>query len=331
MRRFVLALLLTVLTSSAAADLSCKGRFFNPITDPNWMNFFPITILGLKLGPNSDPPLMHEPPICICPSRVLGIPMIGIGISFWQPSYIAEIQRSPGCMSSIGGLQLLPGFKMQASDQDQSHAADKGAQQSRMQTHWYFYPIFYLLELFKEVGCLNSSGFALAYMTEIDPTWQNDLWGSVWAPESTLFTNPLTQMACAVDAVAATVSYPIDALFWCAGTAGPIYPLTGTSQHQNSNQTTNMQILGKFLARAHRMLLLFATIGPQAQCFSYPMPFIVKSQYRIDQVYPTRQRGSPVYLGQSEFRWGLLPPANYATQESSTYLIWQGQQCCLRF
>lgn len=316
--------------NAAAAD-ACHGRFFNPITDPNWKNFFPITILGVKLGPNSNPPLMYEPPICICPSRMLGIPMPGIGITFWEPLYIAEIERTPGCMSSLGGLNLLPSYRMQAGDQVAAHGHDDATNMTRMQMHWYTYPIFYLLELFKEVGCLSSSGFALGYLTEVDPTWQNDLWGAVWSPEATLFKSPLAQMACSVDAVASSVAYPLDALFWCQGTGGSTYPMTGNSQHLDSNQTSNMSLLGKFLSKGHRQLMLFGTIGPQAQCFATPMPFIIKSQYRVNPVFPTRTRGTPVYLGQSEFRWGLAPPANFATRESSYYLIWQGQQCCLRF
>lgn len=311
---------------------SCHGRFFNPHRDPNWLNFFPISILGISLGPNSNPPAMGMPPICICPSRMAGIPMPGIGITFWQPLYVAEIERSSGCLSTLGGLSLLKSFKMQDAEQDASDSAeDSTVKQTRMQMHWYQYPLFSILELFKELGCLSTSGFALGYITELDPTWHSDLWGAVLSPESALFANPLAQMACSVDAVASTISHPLDALFWCQGTSGPIYPLTGTSQHLNSNQQSNMQILGKFMAKAHRQLMLFATIGPGAECFSHPMPFIIKSQYRVNPIWPFKKNGKPINLGMSEYKWGLSPPANFATRESSAYLIWQGQQCCLRF
>jgi len=85
--------LLGGLNKSSYAAGSCHGSFFNPITDPNWGNLFPITILGVSLGGGHNPPTLYEPPICICPSRILGIPMIGIGITFWEPLYIAEVQR----------------------------------------------------------------------------------------------------------------------------------------------------------------------------------------------------------------------------------------------
>lgn len=320
------------ITNAAAGGAACQGDFFNPLSDPNWSQaFWPITIMGAQIGPNSNPPMMYEPPICICPSRLMGIPMPGIGITFWEPLYIAEVERSPGCMSSLGGMSVLGGgYQMMAAEQ-QSSESEGEVNNTRMQVHWYQYPVFAILEMFKELLCLNSSGFALAYLTELDPTWQNDLWGAVWSPEAKLFANPLAQMACSVDAIAASVAYPIDAMFWCLGTAGPLYPLTGNSQHLGSNQTSNMQLLGKFIGKGHRQMMLNATIGPGAQCFSHPSPLIVKSQYRIDPVQPIRVRTPPIYLGQSEYRWGLVPPANYATRESSVYMIWQGQQCCLRF
>ncbi len=315
----------------AEAAKECTGQMYNPITDTNWLNFYPITILGISLGPNSNPPTMYQPPVCLCPSRLFGITLPGVGVSFWQPLYVAEVERSPGCMSTLGGMNLLSGYDMQSAEQSAS-AGDSTERQTRMQMHWYEYPVFALLNMFKEMACLNSSGFALGYMTEIDPTWHNDLWGAVLSPEAALFTSPVAQMACSVDAIASTVAYPIDALFWCAGTAGPILPYTGTSQHLNSNQQSNMQILSKFIGKAHRQMMLFATIGPGATCFSHPMPLIMKTQYRINPIAPVRQSvGKPIYIGQSEYRWGLAPPANFATRESSAYLIWQGQQCCVRF
>ena len=321
--------------AAQAAPLCLGGRPFNPVVDPNWLDFLPITVMGVSVGPGGplgDPPLMREPPICVCPSHLFGVPLPGIGVTFWEPEYLAEVVAQPGCMPLwFSGPSLLSGFAMEASEQNQDHNRVTGNQQERMQVHWYHYPIFAALDMFKDFACFNSSGVALAYMTEFDPTWQNDLWGVVYSPQVALFTSPLAQLACSVDAIASTVAYPLDALFWCQGTAGDLYPLTGNSQALDSNQTANMSILGKFLGKAHAMGMLDATIGPWAECFSGPSPLLIKSQYRIDPVWPIRSWGPPVYLGQSEFRWGLAPPANFPEGESSGYLVWQGQQCCLRF
>jgi len=255
----------------------------------------------------------------------------GVGITFWEPLYVAEVQRKPGCYGSLGGKTLLGGYEMQEAEQQRNDLDDgNSTNMTRMQVHWFVYPVFELLELFKESSCMASSGFALAYSTELDPTHQNDLWGAIYSPEGELFGTPVAQMACSVDAVASTVAFPIDALFWCLGTAGSLYPMTGNSQDLNSNQTSNMALLGKFIAKMHRMTMLYATIGPQSICFAWPSPFIIKSQYRINPIYPVRSAGRPIYLGQSEFRWGLWPPSNYATRESTSYMIWQGQQCCAR-
>lgn len=307
---------------------ACHGRLFNPLSDIDWNSAFPITVGGVRIGPNSNPPLMKMSPICLCPGR-LGIPSPGIGITFWQPLYLAEIERTPGCFSSLGGLNALPGFEMMASEQA-TDSGDSGGQTSRMQVHFYQYPAFAVMNLFTQFACLSLSGFDLAYMTELDPTWQSDVWAAVFSPESSLFSHPLAQMACAVDAAAATIAHPLDPLFWCAGHNGSVYPLAGNTSHGNSEFQRNGQILAKYLARQARVGIQWQTIGPTAMCSAHPNPIWVKSQYRINQSYPIVRKGKPVSVGSMGL--AQFPPAtNYPTRESTVNFIWQGTQCCLRF
>jgi conjugal transfer pilus assembly protein TraU len=54
---------------------------------------------------------------------------------------------------------------------------------------------------------------------------------------------------------------------------------------------------------------------------------MIRSQYRIDPVAPVASNQTAV-LGMSEFRWGMLPPANTAVRTDSAFLIWVGKQCC---
>ena len=304
----------------------CNGTFFNPITDTDWNNMFPITIMGAQFGGGQNPPLMYEPPICVCPS-IFGIPSPGIGITFWEPLYVAEIERTPGCMSSLGGVMVLPGFSTLQSEQ--ANRIEAGGPSSRMQLHWYEYPVISMLDIFKSIACWGISGVDLAYITEVDPTWQDDLWAAIFAPESILFANPIAQASCSIDAIAASLDFPFDAMFWCAGTWGSVYPFSGNSGHTNSNFTSNNLILSKFLARQSRLGLQFQTIGPDAMCYSHPNPIWLKSQYRINQVAPTARKGPPVVIG-SPAVVQSPPIANYPTRESSVNLIWQGQQCCAR-
>lgn len=323
------ALLLALVGMPAHAQVGCTGRLFDPVADPNWNDMFPINIAGSASGPNSDPSQMAEPAVCTCPD-ILGIPYIGMGVTFWAPQYVAEVERVPGCLATLGGIGAMPEFAMEQSEQADTVSHEKG-EISRMQVNWYQYPVFGALKVLQRLKCVNSvTDASLVWTTPIDPTWQNDLWGIIYNPESVLFANPLAISACAVDAVASSYRFPIDAMFWCVGTWGTLYPLTGNGNIQFSNQSTNGLILGKFLAKEYRLGAMEATTGPQNECSAHISPVWVKSQFRVDEIGPTVTQGDPVYFGKTEFTWGLFPPANYPTHESSEYLLWVGEQCCIK-
>jgi conjugal transfer pilus assembly protein TraU len=317
--------------NTAGASQTCKGKWFNPISDTNWNNTFPITVFGVPLGGGANPPVVQMPPVCICPSYLFGTPAPGVGASYWQPNYVVEVERTPGCLSSMNGLQLLSAFKPQASEKANDEG-DGGGAISRMNIHWYRYPIFAMLDMFTKFVCRSGSYFDVAYLTEIDPTWHNDLWGVIFTPEANLFKSPVLQSICAIDAVASTFGFPLDPLFWCAGSWGSLIPYTGNAAQNNSDQSSNNLIAAKFMARHARVGALMSTVGPQAQCFSVPMPILIKSAYRFNQFIPIRPPFSrPTYIGQSEFVWGVLPPANFPMFESSANLVWNAQQCCIRY
>jgi conjugal transfer pilus assembly protein TraU len=318
--------------ATAVPPAACTGPTFNPITATDWNNMFPITIAGAVLSSNSNTvaPLMAAmPPVCVCPTIIFGMPFVGIGVTYWQPSYVSEIERRPGCLNSLGGVSVLSAYANLHSEQAHgTFGANKAA--NRMQVHWYEYPLFSMLEMMTSSTCKSSTGFNLAYVTEVDPLWQDDLWGAIFAPESALFSNPVATAVCAVDSVASNFDFPMDPLFWCAGSWGTVYPLTGNSQHTGVPFTMNNQIQAKFIARNHRMGLQMQTIGPSAICSSHPNPIWVKSQYRYNQVAPIPRRGRAVVTGSTGLLFQFPPITNVPTQEHTTNLIWQGQQCCLK-
>lgn len=319
--------------ANAVTGAICTGGLFNPITDTDWNNIFPITIAGAPItnSSNSISPLMAMmPPVCVCPT-IFGIPMVGIGVTYWQPLYVSEVEGRPGCLSSIGGVKVLSGpFELLASNQTQTSAQNKDRVANRMQVHWYQYPLFSMMELFKTLICKAPSGFDLAYMTEIDPLWQNDLWSAVFTPEAALFSNPVASLSCSVDAVAAVTGYPIDPMFWCAGTWGNLYPLSSFSSHGADPFTRNNQVQAKFIARNARVGLNWQTTGPTAICFSHPNPVWIKSQYRYNQIAPIPRKGRAVTTGDNAKFFQFPPVTNVPTREQTTNLIWQGQQCCLK-
>lgn len=330
------SLLFTAFASAASAQVAsvCTGKMYNPVTDTDWNDFFPLTIAGTAYsgGGNTDPALMDAmPPVCVCPT-IFGIPFVGVGVTYWQPLYVSEIENRPGCLSSLGGIQVLGGaYNMLASEQTTSDAYHSGETANRMQVHWYEYPVFGMLDLLKSVECHNPSGFNLAYMTELDPLWQDDMWSAMFTPEAALFDNVLATSSCAVDAVASNLHHTLDPMFWCAGSWGNLYPLSGNSSHTGDPFEMNNQIQSKFIARNHRMGLMWQTIGPDAVCSSVPNPIWVKSQYRYDQIGPIVRKGTAVVTGDSGKFLQFPPVTNFPPQGNETInLIWQGQQCCLK-
>jgi len=274
---------------------------------------------------------MYEPPVCECPGP-FDIPSIGVGITYWQPLYIAEIARTAGCFESFGGSVFGGGSSSGYSALNSEQQGNNGMSSSvtsRMQIHWIEYPIFSMLNMFLHSGCFNGSGFDIAYLTEYDYIWQSDIESAIVEPEAVLFTDLPIQAACAVDAVASSTAFPISGMFNCQGSWGDTYPMSGNSQHNNSPFQMNNSILGKFLARQARLGLSWATIGPLAECFATPTPIWIKEEFRVDQVSPIVRRGSPLYIGGTGL--GQFPEqANMPTRESTVDLIWQGMQCCER-
>src|SRR5690606_27049763 len=144
--------------------------------------------------------------------------------------YLSEVETRPGCLSSLGGIQVLKNYSTLASEKSSGEGMNKRAV-NRLQVHWMTYPVFEAMDLMTQVTCKNPSGIDMVYMTEIDPLWQDDTWSAVFTPEAALFANPIAQAACAVDAVAAGLGQTMDALFWCAGSWGNLYPLSGNTSH----------------------------------------------------------------------------------------------------
>ena len=316
-------------SSSSSSGKVCHGKEFNPYSDPDWNDMFPITIMGVNMGGNSDPPEMYVPPVCVCPG-IFGIPSPGVGVSYWQPMYLSEVQKIAGCSSSLGGKMLFHGYSRLNSNEDFWDSGKETSGATSMQLHWYEYPLFSMLDMFKGVACRSGNGYNLAYVSEVDPTWQSDTWGAIYSPEAGLFANLIAQSACAVDSVASDVAFPIDALFWCAGTWGGVYPLTGIANESISTFQVNNLVMAKFLARQARLGLAWQTIGPSAICGAHANPIWIKSEYRVDQVGPISRHGFPLVIGAAPVKQMPFMITNLPGKDYTTNLIWQGQECCIR-
>ncbi len=322
MRNVTILIIICSLSRTAHSAVDCVGRFVNPITDVCWKCLFPITIAGVKIAasPMADTSNSRAP-ICLCPRPNIPVPVPGIPIGFWEPVRLVDVTKSPMCMVSLGGISLGTSSQRGIKDDKEGTAF--------YHVHWYIYPVIYWLEILLDFMCLEMVAVDVAYLTEFDPLWGDDMKSTILNPESLLFGNLAAQSACIADCVTcSTGQLSNDAMFWCAGCQGSIYPFTGTTAHHNGGVGTSVLIVSKFMAKMHRQLMLWGYYGTEGLCGKYPMPILQKSQYRLQMTYPIPEVSSCKKIGETEVTWqaGREFPVK---GEDFGYLIWRKRACCL--
>lgn len=166
------------------------------------------------------------------------------------------------------------------------------------------------------------------YLSEIDPTWNDDELCFYTMPEVVLFANPFAQMACLADAVAGLAGESIETLYWCAGNWGGLYPFTGNVIQNNSRPLITSLAAARAIAALHRRGLAWKTMGDDALCGSYLFPTIPKDQYRMSMFFPVAESQDNHVIGETPFRWGEW--RNIPGFEDYVYLVWRWKDCCLR-
>lgn len=316
-----------VAANQVIGQAACTGTLYNPITNTDWNYAFPINWGGHSL---QNPPWMYMPPVCMCPSHLVpSLKVPGIGLTYWEPNMIMEIQREPGCLSTLGGVKVLSAFDALRAGGNETRTGDSF---SRMQVHMYRYPVFQVLSLFVSTACMNPSGVNLLDMTEINPVWNmGGGWQAALTPWSVLTSTPAAQAACAVEAaVQAVRGYPIPAMEWCAGSWGSASTMGGDLPQTNSNWSSNGLTAFKHLKMWAFVGGVWTTIGPLAKCFSYPSPLLDKAQFRYQQIGPWPIFGQRMRIGDLPPYYGAVM-TNVAHRDSTDVLMWQGMQCCIRF
>jgi len=328
MRTLLLTFFFLLSITNAEAK-TCTGRFVNPITDICWSCLFPITIgpANINRSGREDTSNPHQIP-CWCPRPPIPGLVPGVPVGFWEPARLIDITRTPFCMVNMGGLQLSKstvGFGIHGQ---------KGTgttKSSFYQVHWYVYPVIYWLELLVDFLCLEQQSFDVAYITELDPLWNADELSFILNPEAVLFGNPIAQAACSADCAATSAGFPMDALFWCGGCQGSLYPFTGNSTAHIGGVQGSLLLAQRMMAKLHRELLLWDTSGSQALCAKYPLPIIKKSQYKTQMTYPRPTTRGPMAcnpLGRTEVIWGSGREFPYKGEDFG-YLIWRKRNCCV--
>ena len=115
-----------VSNTSNSNKLTCQGKMLNPINDICWSCMFPIKIGGsinLNYSNQEDNKSTPNDWFCACskPTRA------GVTVSFWEPTHLVEVVRTPFCMVSLGGISL------KKQKVDASETADKADTSNKIQ------------------------------------------------------------------------------------------------------------------------------------------------------------------------------------------------------
>ncbi len=299
------------------------------ITDICWSCIFPIRVAGVPISGSSGrtPDGAVREPVCACEDN-LGVPRPGITTSMWEPARLIELQRTPGCSSVLNGTRLPfnPLFMGHHGDGDDDQNDD-----SFMHYHYYAFPLMIMLDMFTGGEC-NAGGYVdldLMYLSEVDPTWNNDELAFFTNPEAALVANPIAMMACVPDAISSMAGKPINQLFWCAGAWGTVYPLSGNVNGGHGVLNNSSLLSVKAIAALHRRGLAWGTVGRENMCGGSIKPVLPKEQYKFTMLHPVPETGSDHALGQSTLVWGAgrtIPSVG----EDPIYTVWRWKDCCNR-
>lgn len=328
----VIAALLIGTSSALAADtagLTCsktgmitKGGF---IKDMCWSCFFPITIGGM---PTSAGPLPGNTStgVCVCPGK-FGYPTPGITLGMWQPTHTISSPRQAFCFPELDMQISSTGLNRASMGGSHSGAGSSGYRHF----HLMKFPVDVIMDMFGEAVCNSgSSGMDIMFISEIDPTHNNEALAAITAPESFLFNNPVAMAACLADAVATTISKPIRALTWCMGSWSQKYPMAGFRNVTRSAPQNAITGMAKGVALTHRRGLLNKTYGLGAVCKNMPTLDMPKQQYRFQPMYPLPSRKANEWLGRTTFvnrEFRHLPGVG----EDFVDLLWTFEECCANY
>lgn len=317
------ALLATMAPAPAQASKCEAGTIFNPITKVRWNCIFPITIGGVRVG--SFDTLSKEldaqsasKPLCAC--RKGATFWFGVKVSFWSPNRMIDVVTEPGCMMALGADLLPTGGRLQGS---QSGIADgTNSQKMFAQMHYYIAPVWKMLDMFTDLPCIEDTGFDVAMITEVLPTWQSGTLGAIIQPEGILFGNPAAGLACMADSAAAAAGKVIDPLFWCMGSWGATYPVAGDIHFGDSVEAwAGLAARGTFMMGRLGALTISSADG----CSFKAQPIWTKSRYKLQIMEPVKG-GQCVNIGRPGALWssGKHAPG----KDNAQFMSFEKVICC---
>ena len=327
---FLLCLFVCDFRVYAEVSQPCKGKFINPL-NICWSCFFPITLGNASISKGSfDASGVNKKDvkfICHCKDKMFP----GVTLGFWEPANIVEVVRTNLCFPSLNGMKI-GGIGVCGTHQYKKHKRDTAL----YHVHLFKYPLLNQLGLPLAAACAQPDEvigeITGNFFTELFPFWDNDDWNFVISPEAFIFSHEVMQLACSADSIKANIdknSFGSDALFWCSGSAGSVYPLTGNQPNHIGGVNTSLLLTHKAVFMGHRIGLLkdTSTRASIKACSSCYQPFLRKNQYKLHMLQPVLQNKKAYGFGETSLHWEANKEFPYEG-EDFVYLLWRRRQCC---
>ncbi len=316
----VLIMLALFFGASFPSLAECNGTFINPITDISWRCIFPMRIGGVvSLGSGEETPSSYDSPVCVC--RAGPIATIGLKTSFWEPKRIIDTVSDAFCMVPLGAsLSAANAGTLNGS----WHSGDGTGGKAFAQAHYYIFPAWHILNMFYDIPCLEDAGFDVAMMTEIMPQWNNEILSMLIHPESILFANPIAAIICGADAAAAAVSMPRNELFWCMGSWGNAYPLSGSITATDYLEA-NAGIAARAIYMMGRLGMLWNT--SEDGCYTAPQTIWKKNRYKLQLSKPVNDHQC-IPIGREGLLW--TSGKHNIRSDNFMWMMFEKKDCCMR-
>lgn len=300
-----------------------EGKLINPFTDVCWDCLFPMTVSGVNVTPNTKDLATYNQRICICAGTP---PKIGVPVSFWEPIRIIDVTRHAYKMMGLGGVSI--GKESIKNRGSIGRIDELGTNHSFYHVHWYEYPIMSALELFTDFYCVEKGDLDVGYISELDPTWNDDQLALITNADALFFSNQSAQVACMADCAESNFKRPDDKLYWCGGCQGSLYPFTGNISHHTGALQASSLLVHRLIAKFHRTGFVKG-FNEEDFCEPKYMPIIKKSLYKIQIAYPVPQTSGECHaLGKSDILWGQGKSYAFGG-EDFVYILWVKKLCCL--
>lgn len=334
-RLFLVFGVLVLLNLQICAESLCHGKFLNPFTDICWGCSLPLKFGPIKMNASGDGTKARDPKnpdiwACFCP-KAGHSSFPGVPLGYWQPTRVVEVTRTKGCMVNLG-------FEFGKDDPTSQTAV--GAEEAGYNVHYYSHPATGIVNSLVSTTCQDIGSTDFMYLSEFDPTWNNETLAALVFPETMMFQILPSevvvgmQATCTLDCQTSTFGVPSDKFWWCGGCQGNMYPLTGYNSAHTNGVRTSMLLVQRVLTKMHRFGLAKRTSTSSNSrygeiCASSYMPFLKKSQYKLQMTYPGffSEKNECMPLGMSEILEGAGKEFPISGEDFG-YILWQKVNCC---